>query len=546
MRYNRLLGLLLAAALMLSLLSGCASGSPAANPAPQSRDAQDRSGYLVAVEDEPDTVDFQCTTIYYTVATNVFNRLVEMAYDENGQVRVVPSLAESWEISDDCCSYTFHLRPGVRFSNGSALTAEDVRYSFTRLLTWPESCNRDIVDEIHGAQALMRGEADHLEGFEILSDLDFVITLDQPFQAFLACLSMPGASILDEATTREAGARFGNDPAWTIGTGAFILQEWERNVGMVLTANPNCWEGPPACEGLIWRFMTEPEEIRLLFENGALDLLDLDDLNNSAEFFLHGDIYQDRLYPVQRIAITYIALNEAVKPLDDVRVRKALQLALNRTVLLDAVYGGRGYLENGIFPRGLYGYNPELPEIPFDPDAARALLDEAGYPDGFELDFVVKTSSTQWEMTLANLVASMWEKIGVRTHLDMMEESEFMRLRKSGELPCYTAMWTADFNDPDNFIYTFFGSEENTRFRSLNYADTEVMERVRKARGIADGEKRIEEYQALEQRIIQEDAAWIPLFTRLHYYVAGERISGLRVSWNGSVKNNYRYISVTK
>jgi ABC-type transport system substrate-binding protein len=292
--------------------------------------------------------------------------------------------------------------------------------------------------------------------------------------------------------------------------------------------------------------MTEPEEVRMLFERDGLDILDLDDLNNSAEFFLHGDIYQPRLHPVQRIAITYIALNESVKPLDDVRVRKALQMSLNRNMLLDAVYGGRGTVENGIYPHGLYGFNPELPEIPYDPEGAVALLKEAGYPGGFELSFGVKSSSTQWEMALATLAVSMWEKIGVRASIRMMDESEFMRLRKSGELPCYTAMWTADFNDPDNFIYTFFGSPANTAFRSLCYPREEIMNRVGAARSILSEEERLAEYRELEKIIVQEDAAWIPLFSRLHYYVAGERLGGFRSSWNGSVKNNYRYMSVDK
>ena len=125
------------------------------------------SHFLVSVEDEPDTVDFQCTTIYYTIAQNVFNRLVEMESDEKGDIEILPSLAESWEISDDGRTYTFRLRDDVNFSNGSPLTASDVEYTFTRLLTHPDSCNRDIVDGILGAEALMNGEADQLEGFQV-------------------------------------------------------------------------------------------------------------------------------------------------------------------------------------------------------------------------------------------------------------------------------------------------------------------------------------------------------------------------------------------
>ena len=533
-------------ALITLCLSACSEATTARSLPAQRQDEEepDLSRFLVAVEDEPDTVDFQCTTIYYTVATNVFDRLVEMENDADGSSVIRPSLAESWEVSEDGRVYTFHLRENVRFSNGSFLTAADVLYTFTRLLTWPGSSNRDIAAVIEGADLLMNGETDELQGIALLSDLDFTITLSEPYEAFLACLSMPGASILDRESTEAAGERFGREAACTVGTGPFILKEWEPGKGMVLTANPGCWSGPPACEGLIWRFMTEPTEIRTMFENGQLDILDLDDLDNSAEYFYHGDIYQDRLRSVRRIALTYVALNESVAPLGDQRVRKALQLALNREALLDAVYSGRGSVENGIFPHGLYGYNPELPVIPYDPDGARALLEEAGYPDGFDLIISVRSSSTQWDIALVKLIASMWEKIGVRAGVNVMDESEFMRLRKSGALACYAAMWTADFNDPDNFIYTFFGSRENTVFRSLGYPAGEVMDRVQKARIIRDASARLKEYQELERIIVQEDAAWIPLFSRLHFYVLGERFDGFRTSWNGSVKNNYRYFSV--
>ena len=413
-------------------------------------------------------------------------------------------------------------------------------YTLTRLLTHPDSCNRDIADPILGTEQLEKGETDQLAGFKPLSDLDFTITLKQPFEAFLACMSMPGASILDEETTVAAGDRFGLDPACTIGTGPFILWQWEPGKGMTFRANPDCWAGPPRCEGVNLLFMTEPEDVRTLFEKGEMDILDLDEVGNAAEFYIHGDIYQERLHGVQRIGITYIALNESIAPLNDARVRKALQLALNRTMLLDAVYSGRGVLENGIFPHGLYGYNPDLPEIPCDPHAATALLGQAGYGEGFDLTVSVKSSSTQWEMILMQMAADMWKKIGVRVRIEVLDEAEFMRRRKSGGLSCYTALWTADYNDPDNFIYTFFGSAENGRFRSLCYPNEEIMERVRRARTISDAEKRVAEYRELEKIIVQDDAAWIPLFSRIHYYVQSERMEGFCTSWNGSVKNNFR------
>lgn len=532
--------------LILFSVSCAACASDISNPASvQQKDSDtDISHFLVAVEDEPDTVDFQCTSIHYTIAQNVFNRLVEMENDENGEMEILPSLARSWEISEDGRKYTFHLQENVTFSNGSPLTASDVQYTFTRLLTHPDACNQDIVDIIEGAAALENGETDTLTGFETLSDLDFVITLEEPFEAFLACLSMPGASILDEETTEEAGDRFGKDPEWTIGTGSFILWKWDEGDGMLLTANQNCWIGAPRCKGLDLRFITDAGSILQMFEDGEIDVLDLDETGNAAEYFIHGSKYADRLFKVQRIGITYIALNESIAPLDDVRVRKAMQLALDRSALLSAVYGDNGTIENGIFPHGLYGYNPDLPEIPYDPEEAAGLLAEAGYSDGFDLDISINSSSTRWELSVMKLAASMWEKIGIRAKINVIDESEFMSKRKSGELACYTAQWMADFNDPDNFIYTFYGNEHNTVFRSLCYPREDIMLRIQKARTISDKDKRIKEYQDLERIIVQEDAAWIPLYSRQRNYVTSERIEGVQASWNGSVKNKYREMTI--
>ncbi len=543
-RRKAIVSVLLVLSMAVSL-AACAA-RPRGDASKQETDAvpPDSSRYLAAVEDEPDTVDFQCTSIHYTVAQNVFNRLVEAENDENGNLVILPSLAEAWELSGDGRTYTFRLRDGVLFSNGSRLTAEDVQYTFVRLLTHPDSCNRDIADVIVGAAALENGETDVLEGFRVLDELDFSITLEQPFQAFLACLSMPGASVLDRETTEAAGDRFGKDPAWTVGTGSFILREWIPGEGMLLSANPACWQGAPRCEGLNLRFITDAKEIRRMFERGEIDVLDLDEAGNTAEFFLHGDIYRDRLFSVPRIGITYIALNESVAPLNDARVRKAMQLSLDRAMLLAAVYGGRGTVENGIYPHGLYGYNPDLPEIPYDPDGAAGLLAEAGYPEGFELTVSVNSSSTRWELSVLRLAASMWEKIGIRTTIRVLDEDEFMRLRKSGQLACYTAQWMADYNDPDNFIYTFFGDRENTTFRSLCYPRENVMERVQLARAITDPAARIREYRDLERTIVQEDAGWIPLYSRMRYYVTSERLKGIRASWNGSVKNMYREMEI--
>jgi ABC-type transport system substrate-binding protein len=530
---KRILCLVLAMLLAADCLSACAGGTGDGAVGPSAEEGPKAERVLVAVDEEPDTVDFQCTTIYYTIAYNVFDRLVETVVGPDGEASIVPSLAESWVISDDGLRYTFHLREGVKFSNGSPLTASDVYYTFVRLLTHPNSCNRDIAECILGAGALEKHETDILEGFHVLNDRDFSITLERPFAAFLSCLSMPGASILDQESTEKAGVRFGESAYHTVGTGPFCFYSWVPRNSIVLRANRDCWAGPPQVDEIKLLFLTDPVEERVMFENGELDILNLDNLGDAAEYFIHGDIYQDNLATARQVGISYIALNESVTPLNNGKVRKALQLALNRQMLLDAVYSGRGDLENGIFPHGLWGYNPDLDGIPYDPDAARELLKEAGYPNGFDLTFSVKTSSTLLERQMAYMAVSMWKKIGVRAEVELLDEKTFMERRKAGKLACYTASWVADFDDPDNFIYTFYGDAGNTRYRSLCYYNEAVMKRVRDARGIMDDEARMREYQELEKIIVHDDAAWIPLYSRVRFYVFSDRVQKFTVAWNG-------------
>ena len=261
MRNRKRLWLALVLALCLAF-SACAPVDPEIMPG--TGDAE-TDNFLSFVDSDAENLDPQCTSGAYTIALNVFDRLVEVQVDENGISHIVPSLAESWEVSVDGLTYTFRLHEGVRFSNGAALTAEDVLYTFTRLLTHPESCNQDVASAIAGADALRQGKTRRLAGIQVIDDTSFSITLNQPYAAFLACLSTPGASILDKETTEEAGALFGRDPSETVGTGPFVFTDWVRGVSMTLEANPDCWSGPPRCAGLDIRITADAVRVDAIY-----------------------------------------------------------------------------------------------------------------------------------------------------------------------------------------------------------------------------------------------------------------------------------------
>ena len=543
-RFRLILAAAAAASLLLSGCGGSTSGDGSDAQTEQAGNAEgtesagstssgtDTSGFLVVpLVADIQTADVHKTTKDYEIPLNIYDRLVDIEVKEDGSSEIVPSLAESWEIGGDALTYTFHLRQGVKFHNGEELTADDVEYSFTRQLSVEGAVNTDFLAQIKGASQLLEGTADQLEGFETVDDYTFTITLSEPYAGFLACLSTPGCSIYNREATEAAGDQFGLDPSVTVGTGPFRLTDWTINDQLVLTRYEDYWKGPSELPGVVIRIVPDTETQRMMFESGELDVVDLDYLPDAVDDFTTR--YPDQIVSGPRVGTTYFTMNQNIEPFQDVRVRKAVQMAIDRQAILDALYGGRGQVENGIYPHGLYGFNSSLPEITYDPEEAKALLAEAGYANGFEMQIAADSSASDATNQALEIIQAQLGEIGIQAEIQNMDESTWLATRNSGEMGSFMSTWTADYNDPDNFIYTFFGTPENTKLRSLNYSDTEVMERVQKARTIVDADERIAEYQALEEKIVTEDAAWVPMYSRTHSFAVSKRVQGFEVPWNG-------------
>ena len=478
------------------------------------------------------TMDVAKTTDDYLIPLNVFDRLFETRPTGNTS-ELVNSLVTDYAVSDDGLTYTFTLREGVVFSNGSPLTASDVQFSFERLLKLARQ-NTEIAEEIAGADKVMSGEAESLEGFSVVDDTHFSVTLRAPNAGFLAELSAPAMSIVD-AETMASAPKFGEDPAETIGSGPYIVTEWVANDHYTLVYNDK-YRGPePDVKKLVVRVIPDATTQDLMFKNGELDMIDLSTLDSAIVASSYKILPADRIVSTPKVGLTYLIMNENNEFLKDVRVRRAIAMAIDVDKIIQGIYMGDAVREKGVIPTGIQAHNDALEGIVYDPDGAKALLKEAGYSDGqihFELSMDSSSSNSSIQLVY-EVIRQQLAAAGIHAEIVSYEHSAWLSLRNSGEMDSFVARWGMDYNDPANIMYTFFGSDSNTKARSLNYPDEEIIARVSAARSIVDDAARVAEYRALEKKLIEEDAVWAPMFAELHLWALGDRVISFTPHWAG-------------
>ena len=506
-------------------------------------EAQDDRTLNIAWTGDIETYDVHMTTQDYSIPDNVFDRLFEIVIGQDGAAQLVPSLVTDYEVSDDGMTFDFTLRDDVKFSDGNVLTADDVAYTFTRLVAAEGSQQEYLFETVEGYEDYTGTGNYHdgyLPGITVADDTHFTIHLSTPYAGFLNILGSPACCIMEKAVVEEAGDAFGQDPQYCIGSGPYVLDSWTRAQGAELSINENYWGEAPDFANVSIQIIPDPDTLSMMFQSDKIDILDCSFLDAAVVAALYKTAYADKIVAAPRLGTSYLALNQASnEALADEVCRRAVAMSIDRQMIIDQLLNGDARTVDGIFPEGLVGYTEENQGwLEYDPEGAVALLEEAGYTkdaDGYYFSFVIdnddNNSSSRQAVIMA--ISDMLQKNGINATVNNNDHSSWLDKRKAGEIDSYASTWTADYNDPDNFIATFWGSESRASGRSLGYTDTEVMDRVSAAPTIIDEAERLAEYAALERKIIEEDVSWVPLYQETHLFVMSNNVSDFTPHWAG-------------
>ena len=469
-------------------------------------------GVLIAAQGaEPDRLDPHLTSAYasFQVLENVYDTLVQPGDD----LQMEPALAESWEISDDNLTWTFNLREGVTWHNGRAFTAEDVVYSYDR-----------IMDPDFGAANAWRFAA--VTGVTAVDDLTVEITVSAPTPNLLTNIgAFKGMAIVPREIVED-----GTIDTFPIGTGPFKFVESSPDGGIVLEKNADYWradEGLPYLDGVT--FVQIPEQTTKLanLQEGEVDWIDSVPPQNLA------DLEADERVQLQRVAggdYHYFALNQNREPFDDVRVRQAIAWAIDRDVIAEAAQFGAAAANQTAIPEGSFWYYGYAPFTPGEVDVAQSLLDEAGVSD-LTIEFLV-TSDFPETVTQAQVIASQLEPLGITVEIADVDFSTWLAREGEGDFDAFMLSWVGNI-DPDDFYYAQHHSEGGFNFQG--YSNEEVDGYLDAARVETDQDARKLLYDQAAA-IIVDEASYIYLYNPENVQAWSPNVTGYQVRGDNAVR----------
>ena len=464
---------------------------------------------LVQLFVDPPTLDPHLTTDATSarVIVEIFGGLVTI--DRN--LDIVPDLAESWDISGDGHVYTFHIRPDAKFHDGKPVTARDVLWSLERVTNpLTESPVADqYLGDIVGVKEKLAGDATTISGVRYVDEHTIEITIDGAKSYFLAKMTYPTGFVLDQENVEANPRSWFREPN---GTGPFHLKEYVVGETLVLGRNEHFHLGSPRLEEV--KFILSGGTSLLMYENdeihvAGVGLADLDRLSDPS-----NDLYPELRTAPASFSINYIGMNVTEPPLDDVKVRQALNLAIDKQEIASIVLGDLVDPADGILPPNFPGYDEGVQGYEFDPVKAQQLLGESKYGDDLaNIPPITITTPGNFGANVSldmEVILQMWERnLGITAEFQQTEYATFLKDLHRGRFQMFDIGWIADYPDPENFLDILFHSESTNNH--THYSNPEVDDLLMRARVETDTTARYDLYNQAEQMIL-DDAPWVPLW----------------------------------
>lgn len=543
---NSRLGLIFAvAAIAAVLLVGCTSAAvapaaPAASTEAASTEASATATEAAAASDaaagtaedvgeflvygysgEPSSLDAANSN-----GVNITAQIEEsLASFKPGTLELAPGLAESWTPNDDSTEWTFKLRPGVKFHDGTDLNADAVVFNFQRYADPAfEYGYRDqgntfsifpyIFGGFQGDPASLWG------GVEKVDDATVKFTLTRPTPLFPNLIAASYFGISSPDAIKQAGAKYGTPEGGAVGTGPLKFLEWTPGQSLTLVRNDEYWGDKAKLPGVVVRFIADAPERLAELQAGAIDLTT--DLDPSAREAIQNDANL-AITPLEAFNTALLLFNTNDKPFDDVRVRQAVAYAIDKKAILDAFYGGQGTVADDVLPDSLGWARPQtLDSYAYDPEKAKSLLAEAGYPDGFSTIVLTDTTEVPLELwyipvsrpyfptakPIAEAIATYLADVGIKVELKTEDWGTYLKNINAGaKHGIIQSGWIGDYGDPNNFLYTQFGPVGENQTGYKNEELWKLLEQAGTAKTLEESTKLFQEAGA----IINKDLPRIPI-----------------------------------
>lgn len=440
---------------------------------------------VIATDQEAITIDPQAgwDGASLLVMRQMYNQLLRL--DNN--MKIVPNLAESYEYLSPT-QLQLKLKKGVKFHNGEEMKASDVKFSIERAK----------------ASAKVKAFTESIIEVKIVNDYTVVIVTEKPYAPLLANLCHTALSVVSEKAVKEMGSTFKDHP---VGTGPFKFSQWVSGDKIVLVKNKDYFGGDVAPNSLTFRIIPEGSARTIALETGEVDMVynldpvDAERVKNSKTLTL-----VEPLSP----KIEYVSMNENFKPFSNVKVRQALNYAINRQAIFDVVAEGKGKITNSVMNAKIMGYNENVTAYEYNPEKAKKLLAEAGYPKGF--DVVISISGDMRNRT-AQLIQSDLTAVGIKATIENLEWATFLDKVNKGDYQIFNMSYNNTTGDPDTSLYQLFCSTvpSSSGNRSF-YKNPKIDKLLLDGRLEINTAKRIEIYKQIQQ-ILSDDAVWIPLYS---------------------------------